>query len=183
MEQGWYVCFVQTHVIRRSTVLLSASCHSVQYLHCTEADSVFLGLQQSCLPHLSSADKRAMVVLNKDGDFAIIKGKWTGFQRHRAPEKGASCLCYLMFLQFSIHLFVSRQGREAGQRGQTDHQSVQSAQEHRTEVRTARRQRKHHVHARRYGVQCSKSALKLITHGVPVASLQKLPICAQEAHG
>lgn len=29
-----------------------------------------------------------MVVMNKDGDFAIIKARWVGFQKRVAPAKG-----------------------------------------------------------------------------------------------
>ena len=36
-------------------------------------------LSQQFLPHLSSSDERAFVVMNKDGDFAIVKGRWNGF--------------------------------------------------------------------------------------------------------
>ncbi len=43
---------------------------------------------QQFLPHLSSADERGMVVLNKDGDFAIIKARWAGFQTRIPPGKG-----------------------------------------------------------------------------------------------
>uniref|UniRef100_A0A0M3HR55 SHR-BD domain-containing protein n=1 Tax=Ascaris lumbricoides TaxID=6252 RepID=A0A0M3HR55_ASCLU len=40
------------------------------------------------LPHLSTPDERAFVVMNKDGDYAIIKGRWTGFARKVPAEKG-----------------------------------------------------------------------------------------------
>lgn len=33
------------------------------------------------LPHLSSPQERAFVVLNNEGDFGIVKGKWTGFNK------------------------------------------------------------------------------------------------------
>ncbi|VDM24562.1 unnamed protein product [Toxocara canis] len=40
------------------------------------------------LPHLSTPDERAFVILNKDGDYAIVKGRWTGFTRKMHAEKG-----------------------------------------------------------------------------------------------
>jgi hypothetical protein len=43
---------------------------------------------QQFLPHLSSSDERAIVIVNKDGDFAIVKGRWTGFLRKIPGDKG-----------------------------------------------------------------------------------------------
>ncbi|KJH53574.1 hypothetical protein DICVIV_00319 [Dictyocaulus viviparus] len=40
------------------------------------------------LPHISSPDERAFVIVNKDGDYAIVKGKWTGFSRKQPAAKG-----------------------------------------------------------------------------------------------
>lgn len=40
---------------------------------------------QQALPHLSSDDERAMVVMNKDGDYAIVKAKWKGFRCQVIP--------------------------------------------------------------------------------------------------
>uniref|UniRef100_A0AC34RP08 Uncharacterized protein n=1 Tax=Panagrolaimus sp. JU765 TaxID=591449 RepID=A0AC34RP08_9BILA len=39
------------------------------------------------LPHLSSPDERIFIVLNRDGDFAIIKGRWNGFSRKISGDK------------------------------------------------------------------------------------------------
>lgn len=39
------------------------------------------------LPHLSSPDERVFIVLNKEGDFAIVKGRWTGFSRKVSGDK------------------------------------------------------------------------------------------------
>jgi hypothetical protein len=39
------------------------------------------------LPHLSSPDERVFIVLNRDGDFAIIKGRWNGFSRKISGDK------------------------------------------------------------------------------------------------
>uniref|UniRef100_A0A0R3S2L9 VWFD domain-containing protein n=1 Tax=Elaeophora elaphi TaxID=1147741 RepID=A0A0R3S2L9_9BILA len=39
------------------------------------------------LPHLSAPDERAIAVMNKDGDFAIVKGKWIGFSRKIPGDK------------------------------------------------------------------------------------------------
>ncbi|KAK6049230.1 hypothetical protein COOONC_13265 [Cooperia oncophora] len=43
---------------------------------------------QQFLPHLSNADERAFVIVNKDGDYAIVKGRWTGFSRKQPASKG-----------------------------------------------------------------------------------------------
>ncbi|VDL86455.1 unnamed protein product, partial [Nippostrongylus brasiliensis] len=40
------------------------------------------------LPHLSNADERAFVIVNRDGDYAIVKGRWTGFSRKQPAAKG-----------------------------------------------------------------------------------------------
>ncbi|ETN86510.1 hypothetical protein NECAME_05914 [Necator americanus] len=40
------------------------------------------------LPHLSNADERAFVIVNRDGDYAIVKGRWTGFSRKQPASKG-----------------------------------------------------------------------------------------------
>nr|CDJ80361.1 Protein of unknown function DUF1399 domain containing protein [Haemonchus contortus] len=40
------------------------------------------------LPHLSNADERAFVIVNKDGDYAIVKGRWTGFSRKQPASEG-----------------------------------------------------------------------------------------------
>ncbi|EYC04497.1 hypothetical protein Y032_0087g2046 [Ancylostoma ceylanicum] len=40
------------------------------------------------LPHLSNADERAFVIVNRDGDYAIVKGRWTGFSRKQPATKG-----------------------------------------------------------------------------------------------
>jgi hypothetical protein len=39
------------------------------------------------LPHLSSPDERVFIVLNRDGDFAIVKGRWNGFSRKISGDK------------------------------------------------------------------------------------------------
>uniref|UniRef100_A0A1I7SDS2 AAA domain-containing protein n=1 Tax=Bursaphelenchus xylophilus TaxID=6326 RepID=A0A1I7SDS2_BURXY len=39
------------------------------------------------LPHLSSPDERVFIVLNKDGDSAIVKGRWNGFSRKISGDK------------------------------------------------------------------------------------------------
>ncbi|VDM59654.1 unnamed protein product [Angiostrongylus costaricensis] len=39
------------------------------------------------LPHISNADERAFVIVNKDGDYAILKGRWTGFSRKQASSQ------------------------------------------------------------------------------------------------
>jgi hypothetical protein len=42
---------------------------------------------QQFLPNISAADERAFLVMNKDGDFAILKGRWNGFQRRQTGDK------------------------------------------------------------------------------------------------
>jgi len=41
------------------------------------------------LPNIShpAADERAFIVLNRDGDFAILKGRWQGFVRKQAGDR------------------------------------------------------------------------------------------------
>jgi hypothetical protein len=39
------------------------------------------------LPNISSFDERAFLVLNKNGDFAILKGRWNGFVRRQTGDK------------------------------------------------------------------------------------------------
>lgn len=42
---------------------------------------------QQFLPHLSSPEERVFIVLNRDGDFAIVKGRWNGFMMRVAGDK------------------------------------------------------------------------------------------------
>ncbi|KAI6233015.1 hypothetical protein M3Y99_00962400 [Aphelenchoides fujianensis] len=39
------------------------------------------------LPHLSAPDERSFLVVNRDGDFALVKGRWHGFSRKVSGDK------------------------------------------------------------------------------------------------
>lgn len=43
---------------------------------------------QQTLPSLTSPDERAMVVLNRAGDFAVVKARWVGFKKRQVPTSG-----------------------------------------------------------------------------------------------
>ena len=43
------------------------------------------------MPELSTPDERAMIIVNYKGDYAMIKGKWTGFQRRTPAVRGTIC--------------------------------------------------------------------------------------------
>ncbi|KAI6178251.1 hypothetical protein M3Y98_00480500 [Aphelenchoides besseyi] len=39
------------------------------------------------LPHLSAPDERCFLIVNRDGDFALVKGRWHGFSRKISGDK------------------------------------------------------------------------------------------------
>uniref|UniRef100_A0A0N4ZFU5 SH3 domain-containing protein n=1 Tax=Parastrongyloides trichosuri TaxID=131310 RepID=A0A0N4ZFU5_PARTI len=43
------------------------------------------------LPHLSSPEERIFLVSNRDGDFAIVKGAWSGYVKKPYNEKHRNC--------------------------------------------------------------------------------------------